>query len=447
MTTHSLHFAAGEGENTVGYFDALFKELNVVVEYSGLWEGPRRHTHSFVLSPSVFEVTKKESDDLQLLGAALHEVIAGLTRIAAVAATPKLGSSKTWQMFRRIISVGIPSLYDQFHTLDTNVVPGIIKVDFMIDEAGNYHIAEIDGHNDHGMGYSILAAQARSIIKPAGEHFPGVAKCLADEIMCTHAGKSALLLYADYERFYAPEFGVVQKALAQKDVNLLLAGETEMSVESGRLCLNGSTFESATLICFPLMYINAMHSQHIAEMYRNGQITFVIPPKPFLGSKALLALLRNEEGVPEIEAILTAMIPRAALERIRKFIPDTYLVTKRKPRAYYDEILKSGDFVLKESISSGMKGTIFPDDCAFHNVFTRACGSHYRFVLQRQIANKAFTFSAFAHDSTVSSDTWFTRVTAHYSRGRVADIIVTARKDKAVHGAKDSLQLGTVIVP
>jgi hypothetical protein len=37
-------------------------------------------------------------------------------------------------------------------------------------------------------------------------------------------------------------------------------------------------------------------------------------------------------------------------------------------------------------------------------------------------------------------------VTVQYVNRQLADIIVTARRNKAVHGGKDCLQIGTVII-
>jgi hypothetical protein len=50
------------------------------------------------------------------------------------------------------------------------------------------------------------------------------------------------------------------------------------------------------------------------------------------------------------------------------------------------------------------------------------------------------------HKGELGHGEWFVRVTVHYFVGGIADIIVTARRDKKVHGALDCLQLGLVVV-
>jgi len=62
------------------------------------------------------------------------------------------------------------------------------------------------------------------------------------------------------------------------------------------------------------------------------------------------------------------------------------------------------------------------------------------------IANQAMEFDYFDENGQIrKGNGWYTRITVHFIHRQVADIIVTARQDKKVHGAKDCLQLGTVI--
>ena len=76
----------------------------------------------------------------------------------------------------------------------------------------------------------------------------------------------------------------------------------------------------------------------------------------------------------------------------------------------------------------------------------QACGSYHKFVLQEEVQNKPHPFRYFDRDGNVLEGVWYLRVTVHFVMRAVADIIVTARMDKKVHGATDCLQLGSVIV-
>ncbi len=93
-----------------------------------------------------------------------------------------------------------------------------------------------------------------------------------------------------------------------------------------------------------------------------------------------------------------------------------------------------------------MKGTVFTDDQHFNATLQRACNSCYRFILQKEVTNRARTFSHFANGGSLRQSEWFMRVTVHYAARRVADVVITARQDKKVHGALDCLQLGAIVV-
>lgn len=107
-------------------------------------------------------------------------------------------------------------------------------------------------------------------------------------------------------------------------------------------------------------------------------------------------------------------------------------------------------YVLKESISSGIKGMVFSDEVEFDTSLKLASGASMNWTLQEEVVNQPPTFSW--HEAGNSSDPmlhrandWFMRVTVQYVNHELADIVVTARRDKAVHGAKDCIQLGAVI--
>jgi len=322
-------------------------------------------------------------------------------------------------------------------------------VDIMESESGEFRIAEIDGHNKHGLGYSTLTARIRRAIMPEAKAFPGVAMTLAKEIQ-RRGENSVVLLYADQERFYLPEFRILQAELATHGVEVGVVAESEVRIENERAVVSKDGKDHRLFVDFPFMSVRGTHSQAVnqilATRYRAGEIDFLIPPKPFYGSKAVLALLRNDIENDELEAILKSQIRSASLELLRQYIPETYLVHKRAREEYWRGKCNGRRFVLKESISSGMKGTVFSDEPHFDAIMKRACDSYYRFVLQKEVTNRSRSFQYFADGGCLRQGEWFMRITVHYSVRRVADIVITARQDKKVHGALDCLQLGTIVV-
>ncbi len=438
-------YVESEGEGTHGVCTER-ECVRQIVQSSGLWDGPRAQSHKFILSPSVLELDNVQLERLNQLGYALHGTYAGLGRLCSLADSDIYGHNATWRGLRRIFNTGVPDIYRPLQPLNPNRIPGICKVDLLLGTDGQFHIAEIDGHNKHGLGYSILAARVRTALKPYGRHLPGVATALADTIAKKNPGtKSAVLLYSDRERFYRPEIEIVRDELKLHGINLVVASENDLSVSGNELLFGNQPLSDRLFVDFPFLYYNGELNAWLQSNYVNGNLDFLIPPKPFLGCKAVLALLRNDEGDQELESILRSQIPGNHLETIRSFIPRTFLIGKRQKLQYWQGLMNGTRFVLKESVSSGMKGTIFSDEENFGTILADACQSHYRFILQEEIENRPISFLYFDEDGNTKQDTWFMRVTAHYAGCHLADIIVTARRDKKVHGAKDCLQLGTVL--
>lgn len=417
----------------------MYEPIRKTVIDSGLWSEGTVTNHHFILSPSVFEVTLDKAQELEKIAQALHDCLADLGRLAAIAFNSKISHGPAWGMIAKIMHTGVPAIYHDIMLINPGRVPSICKVDFMESFDGALRIAEIDGHNKHGLGYSTLAARMRRVVQPGAKAFPGVAKDLAAEIKRRKENK-AVLLYADQERFYLPEFRIIQAELAGLGIDLLIIAESEATNGNGKILTDFKLF-----VDLPFLFHNQELSLALADRYRNQEIDFLIPPKPFLGSKAVLALLANDLENEELDAILKSQIPARSLTLLRGYIPKTYLVHKRLAEKYWLNLCNGTRFVLKESISSGMKGTIFSDDSHFQAAMQKACGSYYRFILQEEVENCPRTFQYFSPGGKLETAQWFMRITVHFCLRQVSDIVITARQDKKVHGAIDCLQLGSVI--
>ena len=420
-----------------------YHDVKRMVTDSGIWRGGENHT--FVLSPSVYHVTPSEKTEFEKLGQALYDCLGGLGRIATIAFDPKLHHSNTWNKFSKVLGIEIPNVYRQIMPLKPSLVPAICKVDLMKSEDGRYCIAEIDGHNKHGLGYSTLAARLRQALYPEARSFPGVAASLAASIK--QLGKDAVtLLYSDRERFYLPEFTILKSGLADSGIRTTIVAENDVVMNgNGDFATKEGEEIHELFIDFPFLFSNQFLNVRLADLYGKGEIDFLIPPKPFFGSKAVLALIKNDEDDEDLEAILKSQMPSQSLELLRRYIPPTYLVHKGENRDYWSSKMNGTSFVIKESVSSGMKGVAFRGDPEFEETLSLASRSFYRFILQEEVHNFPQRFSYYSDKGELLEDDWFMRITVHYSMRSVGDIIVTARRDKKVHGAPDSLQLGAII--
>lgn len=420
----------------------MYSKLTAVVSESGIWNDARSESHGFLLSPSVYQITEGKHQELRLLGSALYDCLLGLSHIAVIAYDSSLNYGGAWLLARRVFSTGVPKVYQELQGTNVRHIPKLLKVDLMVDQNGNFKIAEIDGHNKHGLGYSTLGLRFREVLYPNARAFPGVVKTLALEVK--RLGHTEIkLLYADQEQFYVPEFEVAKQEFSKHGVECMVVSEMDTSEEF---------LESGLFLDLPFLYHKDGLYKTIVSAYKNGEAEFIIPPKPFLGAKGVLALLRNDSGNVHLESILSSFIKKQSLEMVRRYIPETVLVGKLAEGIdLAKERVSQKRFVLKESISSGMKGTVFSDEAGFDSVLARACEANMNWILQEEIVNQPQTFSWFEKingnaPEIRTADDWFMRVTVQYVNRQLGDVIVTSRRDKAVHGAKDCIQIGTVVL-
>jgi hypothetical protein len=350
-----------------------------------------------------------------------------------------LNYNGAWVTLRRIFSSGVPKFFQQLQGLNVRDITKLLKLDLMINQFGEYKIAEIDGHNKHGLGYSTLAMNFRKALYENADALPGVIQILATEIF--RLGYDHLkIFYAKQDRFYVPEFEIAVREFAKHGIVCELIPE---------LTCNSEILQEGLFLDLPFLSYGTHLYKTIIPAYKNGKVKFIISPKPCLGSKGILALLRNDNNDEKLESILRAFISKDSLELVRKYIPETLLVGKQgEGLSSVRSRLSLKKYVLKEVISSGMKGTRFSDSPEFESALINAINSNLNWVLQEEVENQPQTYSWYenGNDNLISSNDWFTRVTVHYVGRQLADIVVTARRDKSVHGAKDSIQIGTIII-
>lgn len=418
--------------------------IQKIIRESGLWSDGRESSHGFILSPSVYAVDASKEMQLATLGKSLEKCLLGLSLMATVALDPKQGKGRCWQKLCAIFMRGVPIPMKEIQRLNPDLTPAICKVDLIESVDGRYYIAEIDGQNKHGLGYSTLTANIREAVMPEARCYPGVAVQIAKATIANGVD-NAMLIFGDQERFYEPEFAILKKKVALSGVDLTVINETSLRRDDVAEMIF-STPSPPLIMDFSEMNRNIPLRSYLAEMYSLGKIRFLIPPKPFLGSKAMLAILRNDENDDEVEMILRQYIGENTLSLIRQFIPKTYLVRKKHPPVDWNELGKSGGYILKRVISYGMKGVHFPDDRDYPLMLNKAIESSNVYVMQEIVESAVKRFVYYDDSGKMSEADWHMRVTAHFARGEMADIVVTARRDRRVHGAKDCLQIGSYLL-
>jgi hypothetical protein len=415
-----------------------YNDLLAVVREAGIWVDDK---HTFRLSPEVFRLTQSNKQHLDALGTALLDCLSGVGRLAVIAGNPELGRSSIWRMINKALWSGVPEIFKQTYSHRPNSTPDILKVDMIELEDGGLKIAEIDGYNERGLGYGILVNRFRSTVAPNAAVLPGVAKSLLEALKMRKYKGDVLLLYANKERFYKSEFRIFSEEVAKYGITIVVAAEDEVEYRNGALVVREHALKGNMLVYHPFMYDNRQLNAALQKLYTAGEIEYLMPPKPFLGSKAVMALLRNDEGNPELEHILRSQISESSLEVVRQFIPETYLVHRSvKTKGQTLE-----GFVLKKTIASGMKGTFFPEDATFASELSKAQKSDFTHVLQREMRSSCREYAYFDGCETLSTLMCYNRLVVHFIGRQLADVSVTALPRKAVHGAVDSIFMGAVI--
>jgi hypothetical protein len=192
---------------------------------------------------------------------------------------------------------------------------------------------------------------------------------------------------------------------------------------------------------FPAMNHNKPLIDALKVATEQGQAQFLIPPKYFLGSKAMLALLSNAAGDEALEHLLLTQIEPRQLVVVRRHLPPTFVVEKKMPPGI------PAHTVLKRAVSSGMKQVWFSDGPGFDDALENARSMPGNFVLQQRVQPAPFAFASYNRQGELKPPRdWFVRLTAYLSHKGVEDVAVTARTDVRVHGAQDAILTGTVIV-
>lgn len=417
--------------------------LMEVVDTSGIWNGEQRKTHAFQLSPNVFELSGQRKAELDELAVAINDCLAGISRIVAIGEQVDLCSSQSsYRLFIKALKAGLP------HKLPTNrpkTLPILRKCDLLVGEDDKIWIAEIDATNPRSWGYSVLGRGISRCIAPDSPMLPGVAPYIARELK-QRKTVEVTFLYGDTQRFYRPEFDIIAHELKEYGITMTPVNETEVRVKDGQLThFRSGELLSHTLVDLPPMNQNGELISWLKQATITGEVQYLVAPKYFLAAKTMLGLLSNPEGDEDIESLLRSQISAGSLSTLRTHLPRTWIIgqTWTAPVLSPDT-----EYVLKRSVSSGMKNIFFSSEGSFEAAMTAASleknGAN---VLQEEIPNQPFVWETFDRNGRLGeAQTHFLRLTAYMSRQAVEDIAITACTSKRVHGGKSAIITGTVLV-
>lgn len=413
-----------------------YATIERIIMDSGVWNEGRRDRYGFILTPETYQLSRDEVGQLEEIGHALVPVMKGIGRIVATADNFAIAKGKAWDTIRRIVQIGIPRSQRRLQTLFPDAYPLTFKID-LLRSNGKLRIVELDGTNTHGLGYNVLLNGIRDAL--VSEHVPrlkGVPAVIAEYVKRHHPGTPLFCFIGGNSRFYDPYYRLFSRDLEKRGVPTIYSREW----------MNGheSHFESTirAALHFPLFRNDSPLETILAQQYAQGLLEFLVPPKPYLRSKSVFALLKNSAQTPELEHILLSEIDGTALDTLRGYIPETYLIYPESVPQVADAIKKQ-TWVQKQAISSGMKGTEFVGRNEI-NVGLIADRKPYQTILQEELENDPMRFTYYDTDE-LKSDTWYCRFTAQYCFSELIEVDITARRDKIIHGATDCIMMSTIL--
>jgi hypothetical protein len=418
----------------------MFEALSSVVARSGILHHGNEDSHGFQLSPDTYSVTERQVERLSALGIAIRDCLAGLSDLGSVACGKDFHYDGAWRLVRETLLYGVPKAFRGPRHIG-KAVPGFLKVNLVVDQGGACRIIGIGGHDKHGLGYSALCGKFRSVLRPEAKTLPGSIKALAEEV--TRRGYKELNIMCGYgERFYYPELSLAAGEFRNHGIRCNVWEEEYVRPKS---------LPAGLYLDMPSAHIGQHSRERLVALHGAGEISFLIPPA-FMGSKGILAFLRNEARDERLEAILLGFISKSSLALVREHVPETRFVGQLGESAdSATEMVSSKPYVLKQSVPQGRNGTYFGDDQGFIPALRKTKHAKLGWILQEEIACRKETLSWFERQGDGSSalktsDDWRMRLTAHYVGRQLAEITAVARRDKVVRGAKDCVMLGTVVL-
>lgn len=425
-----------------------YARLFDAVAATGLWDNDRHlGPHRFRLAPLNYHLTTECRDQLNELSAALYDVFGGISQMMAEAHKQRQHGGPKGAL--REVSLGLRRSAPYFridHVWPLDL-PALCKTDLVVGIDGHLWIAEADATNPRSLGNAIVRRRLSETIAPQAARLQGIVSHLVSTLELQGASE-LLFLYADRQRFYAPEFRVVQAALAEFGIDLVVKSEHEVVAENDRLVDQASGRALPTL----LMDLPAMGSE-IVRWFKDAvpreRVRFLIPPHNFLASKVLLGYISNLAQTGSVEALLAEYIRPASLAVVRRHLPSTLVIPKGtdwKPR--------KTDFggtlpIIKQGFASGTRGIWFPPDDGYAAATRRAIASTGDFyIAQHEVPQRTDLWLVYPEDGCGDPDwsgDWRARLTAYMTPGGVVEVAATARQGTPlIHGNADAIQAGVV---
>ncbi len=392
-------------------------DLEMYLSQCGYWgDAEKRRRHAYVLSPSAYTMSASQAANMERLAVATGAAVSELNQHLCACANVKHPPHYEAEMLRFASSASRGLLLPRDGELR---IPPVFKVDIVQDRFGRFQIVEVDVYNPRGFGYAALLEESMSGVFGT-RRFPGVEQLV--RILHAHGAEDApfYVLVSEHERYYETCFTILCNTLRRRGIDARMVRECELS--------NQATLFDGVLLAIPDTLRDTNLRERLVAQYRSGALRAVFPPVAYLGSKAYLPFLREQDGMSE-------------------FMPPTALVSKKHRQ--WSSICDSGSSsVLKAVVSSGMKGVYFSDldPQEFGARLAQVSDiKHAAWILQQQVPQTSTPIVVFDEQGNRCVGDYYLRLVAYVTADGVLDVEVTGRPDRKVHGAPDCIQIPVVL--
>lgn len=348
----------------------------------------------FSLSDELFVIQPVDLQKIVDLGFVISRFMSAMQAIVNTAVNPHLNS---WKLVRDILLIELNPEHKKLLGMHLQRNSLLTRIDLMVDESGELKIAEIDPTNKHGIGFALLCrnesgcGERQKILSLFGDLLDGY--------------KNFSIIISRKDEFFQKEQAYFARKLGEyigKSVDIFLEGDKQeimRHIDDAYCCF---------LDC-PVVSDGDLN-QKLTSVFEKTPKRFLVPPKPWMGNKALMAFLHE----PALLKILNAFMSEKDIALLQKHVPPTFIT---KPQ--------SDSFVVKKVLSSGAKGVFFNGNAPDRHVVYQQYVSQRKFLLEEKEQ--------------------YVRLAAHFVGVRLAELTVTSSAQIPVHGNSESVNYHVVL--
>ena len=354
----------------------------------------------FNLSDELFQIEPTDLEKIVDMGPVFYRFMSAMQSIVNIVSNSTLKLSRTWQLVRSYLLIEINPQHKKLIGVHPQRNSLLTRVDFMVDQNGELKIAEIDPINKHGIGFALLCRnesgheERQKILSLLSELFDGY--------------KSLAIIISERDNFFRLEQEYFAKKLGEysgKPIHIL---EERMEERIPQITKRIEDPDCCFLDC-PVLGDKDLN-QRLLDVFANTPKRFLVPPKHWMGNKAIMAFLYE----PELLMILRAFLNDEDIRMLQKYIPLTLTTNP-----------KSKGFVVKKVLSSGAKGVFFGETRPTRNVIYQEYVSQKKFLLENKEQ--------------------YIRLAAHFVGVKLAELTVTSSSQVPVHGNSESVNYHVIL--